>query len=106
MSCAQVFYSLVLRSNTGQPWSALLAQQQMAAISDRELGGLRKSLQQPRQRHFQPDMIVVDFQYRNAGGGARQSDLEAARCLLAAEAMRNRNDKRSGHLRNPQADRT
>src|SRR6202451_3081975 len=82
--------------------SAPFAQQALASIPDRALGGFGKSLQQPGQHDFQPDMIVrdiemarrrlpqradpkdhaivlpsllVDFQYGNAGGGTGQSSL-------------------------------
>ena len=93
--------------------SSAFGQQQIAPIPDRGLRYFGESLQQPGQRHFHPDMIVrdiemtrrrlpqradakdhaiavpalfVDFQHRNAGRGARQSVLQAARRLLAAEA--------------------
>src|SRR5260370_36937218 len=42
--------------------------------------------------------FLIDFQRRDAGGCARQPRLQAAGRLLAAEAVRNRNDKRCGHL--------
>src|SRR6202035_2534865 len=101
--------------------STPLGQQQMAAVLDRNLRDLGKSLQQPWQCDLQPDMIVrniemtgrplpqrahakdhaialpsllIDREHRNAGGRARQSCLEAAGRLFAAEAMRNRNDER------------
>jgi hypothetical protein len=110
--------------------SAALGQQQVAPIPDRDLRDFGKSLQQPGQCHFQPDMIVghvemtrrrlpqradakdhaitvpsflVDFQHRDAGSGARQSRLEATGCFFTAEMMRNRNHERSGHLCNPNA---
>ena len=38
--------------------------------------------------------LFIDFQDGNAGGGPRQSGLEAANRLFAAKAMWNRNDKR------------
>src|ERR1700683_3709707 len=106
--------------------SASFAQQALAAIPDRGLGCFGKSLQQPGQHDFQPDMIVrdiemarrrlaqradpkdhaivlpsllVDLQHGNAGSRARQSGLEASRRLFAAEMMRNRNDERCGHVR-------
>ena len=90
-----------------------LGQQQITAIADRDLRDLGKSLQQPRQRHFQPHMIVgdiemarrrlpqrahaedhaivfpslfVDLQHRNAGRRARQSRLQPAHRFFAAEA--------------------
>src|SRR5258708_22876525 len=42
--------------------------------------------------------FLVDFQNRNAGGGACQPRLEPAGRLLAAKLMRNRNDERCGHF--------
>src|SRR5712691_13160139 len=96
---------------------AALGQQQIAPILDRGLGGLCKSLQQPGQRHFHPDMVIrhidttrrylpqradakdhaivlpsllIDLQHRHAGSGTGQSLLEAAGCLFAAKAMRKR----------------
>ena len=91
--------------------SAPFGQQQISPIPDGGLGDFGKSLQQPGQRDFHPDMIIrhiemarcclperadakdhaillpslfIHFQHRNAGGGARQSRLEAARGLVAA----------------------
>jgi hypothetical protein len=111
--------------------SASLGQQQIATIPDRDLRDFGKSLQQPRQCHFQPDMIVrdiemtgrrltqranaedhaitfptffINLQHWNAGGCARQSRLKAARRFFTAQAMRNRNDKRCGHFSNPSAE--
>jgi hypothetical protein len=118
---AQVFHSL-LRCEITQ--SIAFGQQQTTTVLDRDLRYLGKALQQPRQRHLQPDVVVlnievtrgglperaypedhaivlpsflVDLQHRNAGGGARQPGLEATRRLLAAKAMRDGNDKRGGH---------
>jgi hypothetical protein len=50
---------LLLRSNI-ERWSAAFGEQQMAAIPDRDLRYFGKSLQQPGQRDFQPDVIVGD----------------------------------------------
>src|SRR3984885_582987 len=104
--------------------STPLGQQQMAAVLDRDLRDLGKSLQQPWQCDLQPDMIVrniemtgrplpqrahakdhaialpsllIDREHRNAGDRARQSRLEAAGRLFATKTMRNRNDERCGH---------
>src|SRR5487761_2665716 len=108
--------------------SAPLGQQQMAPVPDRDLCGFGKSLQQPGQSHFQPDMVVrhvemtrcrlpqrtdaeghaaifpsflIDLQHRDAGGGTGQPRLETAGCFFAAKAVRNRNDQRFGHLWDP-----
>src|ERR1700683_5089349 len=106
--------------------SAPFAQQALASISDRGLGRFGKSLQQPGQHAFQPDMIardiemarrrlaqradpkdhaivlpslLVDLQHGNARSRPRQSGLEASHRLFAAEMMRNRNDQRWGQMR-------
>ncbi len=51
----------MLHSNMDHALTAALGEQQVAPILDRGLGGLRKSLQQPGQRHFHPHMIVRDI---------------------------------------------
>jgi hypothetical protein len=116
--------ALLLQGNINERSSAFFGQQQVAAIPDRDLRGLGKFLQQPGQRHFQPDMIFrdvkmarsrlaqradpenhavllpsffIDFQHGNAGGRARQPRLQPAGRLFPAKTMRNRNDKRCGH---------
>jgi hypothetical protein len=63
----QRFFSFVLQSNIERRSSAPFGQQQIAAILDRDLGDLRKSLQQPRQRNFQPDMIVRHIEMTRRG---------------------------------------
>ena len=95
---------------------APFTEQQIAAIPDRHLGCLGKALQQPRQRDFQPDMIVgdihmtgrclaqrahaknqaialpsflIDLKDGYAGNRARQAGLEAARSLFTAKPMGN-----------------
>jgi hypothetical protein len=105
-----------------------LRQQQIAAIFDCDLGYFGKALQQPGQRDLQPDVIFrnvemtgcrlserahakdhaitlpslfIDLQHRHALRRARQSHPETAARLLAAEAMRDGDDKRFGHVRNP-----
>jgi hypothetical protein len=96
--------------------SASLSQQQTAAIPDRHLRCFGKTLQQPRQRDFQPGMILrdiqmtgrclpqrahaknqtitfpsflVDLKHRHACGRAGQAGPEAARSLFTAKAMWN-----------------
>jgi uncharacterized protein DUF3309 len=118
----------LLRSNIRAAASVALGQQQIAAMLDRRLCDFGKPLQQPWQRHFQPDMIFrnvemadrrlperahpkkhaiaipsffIDFQHRHALRGTRQPGLETAGCLLATEAVRNRDDKGFGHVCNP-----
>ena len=49
---------ILLRSNIDDCRSAPFGQQQVAAIPDRDLSYLGKSLQQPWQCHFEPDVIV------------------------------------------------
>jgi hypothetical protein len=107
---------------------AAFGQQQRAAILDRDLSYFGKALQQPGQRDLQPDVIfrniemagrrlserahtkdhaialpslLIDFQHRHAQRRARQPRLQAAARLLTAEAMRDGDDKRFGHFRNP-----
>jgi hypothetical protein len=41
--------------------------------------------------------LLIDLQHGNAGGGAGQTVLEAADCLLAAKAMRKRDHYGCGH---------
>ena len=53
---------LLLRSNIDDCRSAPFGQQQVAAIPDRDLRHFGKSLQQPRQCHFEPDVIVRDIE--------------------------------------------
>src|SRR5205085_7347394 len=113
--------------------SIALGQQQLATVLDRNLSHLGEALQQPRQHDLEPDVIVghvkmtcsdlperanakihaivfpaflVDLEHGNAGGGTRQSGLEATRCFLTAKAMRNGNDERRGHLTSPRFDLT
>jgi hypothetical protein len=50
--------ALVLQGNIDGYSSAPFGQQQIASSPDRDLRYLRKSLQQPGQRDFEPDMIV------------------------------------------------
>jgi hypothetical protein len=95
-------------------YSAPLGQQQIATVSNRHLRHFGKTLQQPRQRNFQPGMILgdiemtgrrlpqrahakkqpitlpsflIDLEHRYAGGGARQAGLKTARSLFTAKAM-------------------
>jgi hypothetical protein len=44
------------------PPSASLREQQIPAIPDRDLSDFGKSLQQPGQRHFEPDVIIRDIE--------------------------------------------
>jgi hypothetical protein len=113
-----------MQRNINRDCSASPGQEQVATILDRGLRCLGKSLQQPRQYDFEPNMIVgdvemargrlperadaedhamilpsllVNFQDRNARGRARQPDFEATDRLIAAEPVWNRNDQRGGH---------
>jgi hypothetical protein len=67
---------LLLHSNTDHGPSAFLGQQQMAPIPDRGLGDLGKSLQQQRQRHLDPDMIIrhIDMTRRQLAERADAKD--------------------------------
>lgn len=53
------FFDVAMRYRNA---SSFLVQQQIAALPDRHLRRLGKPLQQPGQRHFQPDMIVRDIE--------------------------------------------
>jgi hypothetical protein len=124
------FHNCSLLRSTISGLLVALCEQQITAIPDRNLRDFGKSLQQPGQCHFEPDMIIrdiemtrrrlperahakhhaivfpslfIDLQHGNAGSGARQSSLQPARRFLAAKPMRYRNDKRCGH-RNSSAD--
>src|SRR5689334_6945345 len=108
---------------------SLLGQQFGTAIADRELGHLRKALQQPGQHHLQADMVVgdvdmaggglpkradtkqhpvvlpallVDSENGHAGCRARQPAFQPSHRLVAAELVRDGYDERSGHLKTPQ----
>ena len=50
--------ALMLRCDIQRFVLTLLAQQQIAASPDRDLRHFGKSLQQPGQGHFQPDVII------------------------------------------------
>jgi hypothetical protein len=52
----------IMRCNISCDSSAPFGQQQLAAIADRDLRCFRKSLQQPWQRDFDPDMIIGDIE--------------------------------------------
>ena len=120
----RVFHSSSLLQSSIAGLLAALCEQQTTAIPDRDLRDFGESLQQPGQRHFEPDMIIldiemtrrrlpqsahakhqaiavpslfIDLQHGNAGRGARQSSLQPACRLFAAKPMRYRNDKRCGH---------
>jgi len=54
--------ALVLQSNIEWCWSAPFGQQQIASIPDRDLRHLSKSLQQPGQCNFEPNMIVLHIE--------------------------------------------
>src|SRR5712671_3739072 len=45
--------------------------------------------------------LLIDFQHRHTRSGARQSRLQATHRLFAAEAMRDRNNKRCRHRKTP-----
>jgi hypothetical protein len=104
----------VILERFGPLFSVSLRQQQIATIPDRDLRRIGETLQQPRQRNFQPGMILrdihmtnrclpqrahaknqaitlpsflVNLKNGNAGGRTGQAGLDAARSLFTAKAM-------------------